>query len=211
MPIAPPKDRGRGTIDNIFNAAVRHFSMKGYEGARIDEIAGEAGINKASIYYHVGDKAELYQMVIDRILGTIADRVAENIKKSPVNEDRIRIFVKTIARNIGANEHFAPLMMREIASGGAHLSDSVMLQMMRVFGALFCILDEGKNEGKLRPVNPLVVHLMIIGGLVFYMAGGSLRQRIGSLGEAELQIDLDIPMDKAAEQFADLIAAALRV
>jgi AcrR family transcriptional regulator len=36
--------------------AARHFADYGYEGARMDKIAKEAQVNKASIYYNIGKK-----------------------------------------------------------------------------------------------------------------------------------------------------------
>ncbi len=197
------------TINRIVDAAVMHFSQKGYYGARIDEIAKEAGVNKATLYYHIGDKDALYGAVVERVLGGIAAQVADSIKEATTDSERIRAFIGTLAKNIGDNEHAAPLLLREIAAGGASLPDQVMLQMVRIFGALFCILDEAIAYGRFRKVNPLVMHLMILGGVTAYAAGAGLRDRIGSLGGEEFPLDPNVSAEEAGSQIADLIAYSL--
>jgi AcrR family transcriptional regulator len=56
---------GEKSKDKILRVAERLFAEKGYDGARIDEIAGEAKVNKALIYYYFKSKKgvlrELFQ------------------------------------------------------------------------------------------------------------------------------------------------------
>ena len=44
-------------IEKILFAARGEFADKGFEGARVDEIARKAGINKAMLYYLYGNRA----------------------------------------------------------------------------------------------------------------------------------------------------------
>ena len=46
--------------DRIIDAAMRHFAEHGYQGARVDDIAGELGIAKGSIFQHFGSKSGLF-------------------------------------------------------------------------------------------------------------------------------------------------------
>ena len=199
------------TVNRIMQAAIIHFSRKGFGGARIDEIAREAGVNKAAIYYHIGDKAALYERVVEQVLGGMADRLTDHIKEAPTDSERIRAFIVTLAKNIRENQYIAPLMLREIADGGAALPDKVMLQMVRIFGALFCILDEASAQGRYREVNPLIMHLLILGGLSAFIAGRGMRDRIASLGGEDIRLDPDVSEEEAGGHIADLIAQALKI
>ncbi len=70
MPIATPmrpvakKKRGTRNAEAsraaILQAALNEFSSAGYEGARVDRIAAEAGVSKPLLYDYFGDKDELY-------------------------------------------------------------------------------------------------------------------------------------------------------
>jgi len=63
----------------ILEAATNEFADKGYAGARMDEIARQAKINKAMIYYHIGDKEALYATVLNSTFGNMAAVMGENI------------------------------------------------------------------------------------------------------------------------------------
>ena len=51
----------------ILKAARKVFAEKGYDGARVDEIAREAGINKAMLYYYFNSKENILREVIMNI------------------------------------------------------------------------------------------------------------------------------------------------
>ena len=58
-PTTPPAPR-----DAILDAASAEFAERGFAGARVDEIAARAGVNKAMLYYRIGDKQTLYNAVL---------------------------------------------------------------------------------------------------------------------------------------------------
>jgi len=109
----------------ILEAAASVFSEVGFAGARVDEIADRAGVNKAMIYYHIGDKETLYAEVINNIIGNTAETISREIKDVQDPEEKLRIYIRTFARNVDNNPQVAPVMMREVASGGKHLPEVV--------------------------------------------------------------------------------------
>ena len=50
----------------ILEAAAEVFARRGYEGARLEEIARTAGVSKALIYEHFEGKRELYAQIFRR-------------------------------------------------------------------------------------------------------------------------------------------------
>jgi AcrR family transcriptional regulator len=59
--------------ERILAAALREFAAKGFAGARVDEIACQAAINKRMLYHYFGDKEGLFREVLRR---KIAERAA---------------------------------------------------------------------------------------------------------------------------------------
>jgi AcrR family transcriptional regulator len=55
--------------ERILEAAEREFIDKGFNGARLGEIATQAGVNKALIYYYFKDKEKLYEESVNRLFG----------------------------------------------------------------------------------------------------------------------------------------------
>src|ERR1700690_1258224 len=60
----PGRTRGR-----ILSAALKEFAAKGFAGARVDEIARRAAINKRMLYHYFGGKKELFRAVLRRKIG----------------------------------------------------------------------------------------------------------------------------------------------
>jgi len=50
----------------LLDAALAEFAAKGLAGARVSEIAAQAGVNQQLISYYFGGKAGLYQAILDR-------------------------------------------------------------------------------------------------------------------------------------------------
>ena len=64
---APEKETVRVRVDNrpeqIIRIATRLFARRGYEGTSLRDIADEAKITKAALYYHFPNKEALYQRI----------------------------------------------------------------------------------------------------------------------------------------------------
>ena len=63
------RSNGLQTRAEIVAAAERHFAERGFEATRLEDIAAEVGIRRAAIFYHFGDKQELYAAVLDEVFG----------------------------------------------------------------------------------------------------------------------------------------------
>jgi AcrR family transcriptional regulator len=87
----------------ILDAASRAFAEEGFAGARVDEIARRAGVNKAMLYYHVGDKRALYGEVLKRNFGRIEKALEENLPDEGSAADRLRAVITIVERAIASN------------------------------------------------------------------------------------------------------------
>src|SRR5689334_19944404 len=64
-----PQDRQRDaerSRELLLQAALEEFAAKGFSGARVQDIATRAGVNKQLISYYFGGKEGLYQAIQDR-------------------------------------------------------------------------------------------------------------------------------------------------
>jgi TetR/AcrR family transcriptional regulator len=74
-----PEDRKRDadrTRHALFDAALAEFAAKGFEGARVSEIAERAGVSKQLVSYYFGGKEGLYEAVLERWY-ELEDHIAE--------------------------------------------------------------------------------------------------------------------------------------
>src|SRR3546814_1746952 len=62
------------TRARILHAATEEFADKGYDGARVDEIAKQSDVNKNSLYHYFGSKEQLFVAVLERAYTTLRER-----------------------------------------------------------------------------------------------------------------------------------------
>jgi len=172
-----PEGKRSGTVARILKSAADVFSEVGFAGARVDEIAERAGVNKAMIYYHIGDKETLYAEVINNVIGNTAETIARKIQDIHDPEEKLRIYIRTFARNIDDNPQVAPIMMREVASGGGHLPEVVARDIFRIVSILQNILKEGSEKKIFVETIPFLIHVMVVGAIITYKTSASIRAR----------------------------------
>ena len=202
--------RGGDTVRKILDAAAVCFADGGFDGARVDFIAEKAGVNKATLYYRVGDKKELYRRVLLESFEKILDEISKDADSDRPPVQRLRLFIRGLGRNIGKNRRFASIMMREVASAGKEMPAEVFGKMLRIIGLLRSILDDGRREGVFREVNTYLTHIQIIGGIMFYVAGEPIRQRAIKKGVTGEDLMPEVSAEDAAELMADLIIKSLK-
>jgi len=90
------------TLLKILKAARNVFSKEGFNGARVDEIAKQANINKAMIYYYFKSKEELYDSVVDSIFSKDSLKIINNSEENDPFlklEKLIRLFFDKMESN----------------------------------------------------------------------------------------------------------------
>ncbi len=165
------------TAGKILVAARKVFAENGYNGTHVDEIAAQAGVNKATLYYQIGDKDTLYANVIHQVLGNVAQDIADSVAKADHPEDKLKIYVNCIASAVDENPELPPIMMREMASGGAHLPRVVAEDMASVVTILLGIMEDGIRRGIFVETPPFLIHMMIMGTILFYKKGAPIKEK----------------------------------
>jgi AcrR family transcriptional regulator len=186
----------------ILNAAANVFSEVGFAGARVDEIAKRAGINKAMIYYRIGDKKALYEKVLHDIFADTAKRIAYNIKETQAPEEKLKTFIHNIARTVDQHHPLAPIMMRELASGTRNFPEVAGQDLARIVSILTSILKEGEKKGVFIKTNPFLIHMMIVGTIIFYKMSAPIRAKQTIFPESLRKLDKHVSgdMDKEIEK-----------
>lgn len=201
--------RGGDTVERILDAATNIFSEVGFAGARVDEIARRAGVNKATLYYHIGDKRALYSEVIHRVIGTAAEMLLAGIKGSRKPEDKMRIYLKTLAKTFDNNPQMPRIMMRELASGGKNLPDVFFQDLFSIFRTLSGIIEEGKTTGAFIDTLPLMIHFMAIGATIIYKTMAPILLSVQQVPDELKGLDRDVT-GMIAEEIEKLILRAIK-
>ncbi len=169
---SPSSDRSAETRARILDAALREFSSLGMAGARMDQIAAAAGVNKALLYYHFDSKENLYIAAVEMISAKIRDRsMAVFLRTASPGERLLRSTLDHFDRILSQGE-FQSLMQQEMMRLHQGESDALPVLVKRVFAPLQTMYEammrEGISSGELIDVDWLQIHLAALGANVFY-------------------------------------------
>jgi AcrR family transcriptional regulator len=89
-----PTERDTDTEARILDAAHIVFVRRGTAGARMQEIADEAGVNKALLHYYFRSKSRLAAAVFQRVARGLFLRVSETLGSDAGIEDKVRRVVQ---------------------------------------------------------------------------------------------------------------------
>jgi AcrR family transcriptional regulator len=70
------KQKDKSTEEAILQVARKAFTQKGLSGARMQDIANEAGINKALVHYYFESKEKLFQLIFEEEFGKFFSNLA---------------------------------------------------------------------------------------------------------------------------------------
>ena len=202
-------DKRDETIRHILEAAAKTFSEVGFEGARMDEIAKRATVNKATIYYHIGDKKALYAEVLHDIIGNALERSLRNLQDTQSPEEKLKSYISSVTHTMDQHPYLAPIMMREQISGGQNLPEVTARLLANIIGTLTDILEEGAKQGVFIETIPFIVHSMVIGCVIFYKASDPVRSKYAAFPEALKKLDKKIS-GSVAEEIEKLILRAIK-
>lgn len=114
-------ERNAETRDRILQAATKVFAQTGFDGARVDDIAAVAKINKQRLYHYFGNKDQLFTAVLENAYRGIREaEAALEISDLPANEAILRL-VEFTWRYYLAHPEFIRLLNSENQLEARHL------------------------------------------------------------------------------------------
>jgi len=166
------------TVRRIVVAARKVFAHRGLAGARMDEIARVAGVNKALPYYYFRNKAELHRFVIETMIAQIAAAMGSPEVLSMGPAERVRALVNTTFDFVVHNPAYPRLIQRELMSSGRRLHWMVTSYSRPLHKSMVQTIREGIESGQFRDVNPDHMVFTIFGMIMYYFATAALASQI---------------------------------
>lgn len=87
------KEKDTNTESSILEAARKVFTRKGYEGARMEDIAKEAGINRALLHYYFRNKARMFEVVFEQRFREFFSGLMEILHSDLELEEKIKAII----------------------------------------------------------------------------------------------------------------------
>jgi len=159
-----PRARAREhTRDTVVETALRLFNERGYLGVRVEDIAREAGVSRATFYKYFAEREEILAALLDRLLGaddaTVPDADARSGRAN--TEDRIRAVARHTVEAMLEQRDLARFVYSLPVRHEALLSDDAP-RTPAAFRRIHRIVEEGVAAGDVRddlPVDRLCTHV----------------------------------------------------
>ena len=173
----PTRKRVRRTAalskEKIVKAAIAEFSAKGLDGARVDQVARLAGINKTLLYHHIGNKDRLFTAALEATYQTIRERQREFLAHPMDPEAGVRQLVHLLMSIWVEHPEYGKLLASENFHGGKHVRRSKLIGEMyqQLVDALSDLLRRGVEQGIFRPgIDPVDLYISISSLSAYYVA-----------------------------------------
>ena len=177
---AAPRSATRLRVDareKILETATRLFSGQGYGSTSLSQVAKEAEVSKALIFWHFESKEKLFRAVVQRTLEPYFINVVEDLAGLSEIEQITRLvdeYYAFVSRNLGSVRFFLSLILRE----EQHPHDVVghMNELQRVYVSLLAdVIESGRQRGTLREdVQPTLQAQLVMCALYGILVQGFL-------------------------------------
>jgi TetR/AcrR family transcriptional regulator len=165
----------KSTEKTILEAAKRVFLLKGSDGARMQEIADEAGINKALLHYYFRSKEKLFDAIFQDAFQQFIPKVAEIMTTDKPLFEKLEFFIDTYLAMLSNNPHVPGFVLHEI-----NRNPEKIVNLFKISGIkpeyLGMAIAKEAEAGNIRPIDPIHLIINIIAMCLFPHVGRPIIQ-----------------------------------
>ena len=194
--------------EKILEAAVTVFAKKGRNGAHMEEIAAEAVINKAMIYYIFHGKDELYLEVLKKVFGDLYAEMIPmykaNMEKSLPDKEHLVLMIDSMVDSFTRHGNFTRILVDAMSNGVDEIAQAIQ-HCRDIYGSdaefneFDSILAKGRSGG-FRDVDAEQVGLSIYGMVLIFYLSRPLSEVLGIRVENESEF-----LEQRKKSIIDLI------
>ena len=149
--------------DQLVEIAIRFFAKKGYAGTSLREIADEARITKAALYYHFPTKEALYDRIVVNSMKALLESVTDAVNTASNGEEKVRRFMLASADFMDSSRDAWKASSHVFWSGEEAGPRNAAIDLRDGYERLLrqCI-RAANDEGKFRNVDPSMAGRMLL-------------------------------------------------
>ncbi len=155
----------------ILQTAMQQFIEKGRHGAKMQEIADKAGINKALLHYYYRSKEKLYAKIFEFLIWNNVSEVFKLFEEDISFTEFIRKFIYSYTDLLNKNPKIPMFLLRELSEGGntvkAVLKNLVDSKKFSVEKPL-TIINTAMQKGEMVQMDPKQFIATLVGSCLFF-------------------------------------------
>jgi AcrR family transcriptional regulator len=195
------------TEEKIFNAARIIFQKKGFAAARMQEIADEAGINKAMLHYCFKNKEQLFEAVFMKAFKQLAPQINEIFNSNESVFEKISKFTNSYISFVIENPFLPQFIVQEMNNNPEFVERFLNNEHRPDPSDLITQIEDEIKKGIINPINPKQLLVDIFSMTVFPFAGQMLLKSMIKIDESEFYILMEERKTHIAKQIINSIKA----
>ena len=185
LPAGQPKFRRRPADRpaEILSAALEVFAERGFQAARLEEVAKRAGVSKGALYLYFETKADLFRAVVTDAISPNLEPV-KGLASAPVPfEQAVRMGVGMLAAKVVTDRRITGVVKLVIAESRNHPElatiwhETVVEPGLQLMSGL---IAAGQARGEIRPGDPRLFAMGLMGPMVLSMVWRETFEPIGA-------------------------------
>ena len=173
------------TEEKIFNAARIVFQKKGFAGARMQEIADEAGINKAMLHYCFKNKELLFKAIFMNAFGQLAPQINAIFNSQDTVFDKITKFTHSYISFVILNPYLPQFVIQEMNNNPEFVMSFMNYENRPNPAILIAQIEKEIADGIIKPIQPKQLLLDIFSMTVFPFAAKMMVKGIIQISDTE--------------------------
>lgn len=179
-PRRPRSKRSAETRERILAAATEVFARSGFHGARVADIAEQAGIAYGLVYHYFRNKDEILAAIFSERWAMYIEYL-HDVGRMPLTfPERMRRLVHFWVEMYRREPDLMTIMINEVSRSYEFLESHDIGTVLVAFDAIEAMIKEGRDKGELRGgLDPQLATYIIFGAAEMVLTGyviGSLRR-----------------------------------
>lgn len=171
--------------ENILNAAITIFQKKGMAGARMQEIANEANINKAMLHYYFRSKQQLFEAVFMKAIQQLAPQLNLIFTSDIDVFKKIERFASSYIDFILKNPYLPGFIIQELNSNPEFVKKFLENEGKPNPQPFLEQIEREIKAGKIKTINPKQLLLNILSLCIFPFVAEVMVKVILPIGDIE--------------------------
>jgi AcrR family transcriptional regulator len=196
----------KNTEQLIFDAARRVFLKKGLGGARMQEIADEAGINKSLLHYYFRSKDKLFEGILNEAIGKISYGIRNLFDNEMGVLERLRTLVNLYIDTLSQNRYLPLFVLNEMNQNPEKFEEIISKHVVVHLSKFLVQVEQEIHAGKIKRVNPPHLLLNVLAMVIFPFAAYPVVSIIYS---KQTNTDFEYFLRERKKEIYDFIEKAL--
>jgi TetR/AcrR family transcriptional regulator len=193
------------TEEKIFNAARAIFQKKGFAGTKMQEIADEAGINKAMLHYCFKNKQQLFEAVFMNAFNQLAPQISAIFNSEDSVFDKITKFTHSYISFVIDNPILPQFVIQEMNNNPDFVMSFLKNEKKPNPLLLLSQIEKEIADGIIKPIKPKQLLLDIFSMTIFPFAAHRMMKGMLQISDAEFNQMMEERKTAIAEQIINSI------